>query len=120
MTNSPVASDPPIRVCGIGASAGGLDALQQFFTHLPPDLGLVYVVIVHLSPDHKSELPAILSRWTTMPVRQVADHDTVKLTPDHVYVIAPDRLLAITDSTIAALPFEQPRGKRTAIDLFFR
>jgi chemotaxis response regulator CheB len=63
---------PRIPVCGIGASAGGVDALQQFFRALPPDLGLAYIVVVHLSPDHKSELPAILARWTTMPVFQAA------------------------------------------------
>ena len=80
---------PRITVCGIGASAGGVGALQHFFRALPPDLGLAYIVVIHLSPDHPSELPSILARWTTMPVVQVADHDHTKLAPDHVYVIAP-------------------------------
>jgi len=111
---------PRITVCGIGASAGGVGALQHFFRALPPDLGLAYIVVIHLSPDHPSELPSILARWTTMPVVQVADHDHTKLAPDHVYVIAPDRKLEITDSSVAASPFTQPRGHRTAIDLFFR
>ena len=62
---------PRISVCGIGASAGGVEALQQFFLGVAPDLGLAYVVIVHLAPDHKSELPGILSRCTSMPVVQV-------------------------------------------------
>jgi len=109
---------PRVPVCGIGASAGGVEALGQFFGALAPDLGLAYVVIVHLSPDHKSELPAILSRWTTMPVLQVGDGEQIPLRPDHVYVVAPDRQLEITDSAIGASPFEQPRGHRTAIDLF--
>ena len=111
---------PRVPVCGIGASAGGVEALQQFFTSLPDDLGLAYVVIVHLAPDHKSELPAIIARWTAMPVIQVGDHETAKLAPDHVYVIAPDRKLEITDTSVGASAFEQPRGQRAAIDLFFR
>jgi two-component system CheB/CheR fusion protein len=111
---------PAIPVCGIGASAGGVEALQQFFSALPADLGLAYAVIVHLSPDHKSELPAILQRWTKMPVIQVGDHDKVPLKPDQIYVIAPDRKLEITDGAVGASGFEQPPGKRAAIDLFFR
>ena len=79
-----------------------------------------YVVIVHLAPDRKSELPAILSRCTTMPVIQVADNERAKLEADHVYVIAPDRKLEITDTSVGASSFKQPRGQRTAIDLFFR
>lgn len=120
----PTAPQPPpipaIPVCGIGASAGGVEALQQFFRTVPVDLGLAYAVVVHLAPDHKSELPSIIARWTTMPVEQVADHEQCPLQPDHVYVIAPDRKLDITASSIGASTFEQPRGQRAAIDLFFR
>ena len=116
----PAQPHPRVPVCGIGASAGGIEALQQFFTSVRVDLGLAYVVVVHLAPDHKSELPAIIARWTTMPVVQVADHETVKLEPNQVYVIAPDRKLEITDSSVGASKFEQPRGQRAVIDLFFR
>jgi two-component system CheB/CheR fusion protein len=111
---------PKLSVCGIGASAGGIEALQQFFDALPPDLGLAYAVIVHLAPDRKSELHKILGRWTTMPVLQVGDNRVETLKPNHVYVIAPDRKLEISDTSIGAAAFEQPRGKRSAIDLFFR
>jgi two-component system CheB/CheR fusion protein len=110
----------PVPVCGIGASAGGVEALQQFFETVPTNLGLAYVVVVHLAPGHKSELPGILSRRTKMPVVQVGDHDKTKLEADHVYVIAPDRKLVITDSSVSAVPFDQPRGPRMAIDLLFR
>ncbi len=75
---------------------------------------------MHLAPDRHSDLPAIISRWTTMPVVQVGDDDRKPLASDHVYVIAPDRQLEITDSSIASAPFEQRGGQRTAIDLFFR
>jgi len=54
---------PAVPVCGIGASAGGLEALHKFFDALPGDLGLAYVVILHLAPDRKSDLPAIIARW---------------------------------------------------------
>lgn len=113
-------SIPPIPVCGIGASAGGIEALQQFFSVLPPNLGLAYVIVLHLAPDRKSELPSIVTRYTSMPVIQVGDHDKVKLAPDTVYVIAPDRKLEITDTSVGASNFERPRGHRNAIDLFFR
>jgi two-component system CheB/CheR fusion protein len=107
-------------VCGIGASAGGIEALQQFFGALPSDLGLAYVVVLHLAPYRKSELPAIIRRATAMPVVQVGDHDRIELVADTVYVIAPNHKLEITDTSVGASPFEQPRGQRSAIDLFFR
>src|SRR5579875_1198527 len=101
-----------VPICGIGASAGGLEALQKFFAALPNDLGLAYVVIVHLAPDRKSELPAILARWTSMPVIQVGDSDKALLVANHVYVIAPDRKLEITDTSVGSSPFVQVRGRR--------
>ena len=117
-SQSPQTSTVP--VCGIGASAGGLEALRKFFDALPDDLGLAYVVIVHLAPDRKSDLPAIIARWTRMAVIQVGDHESAKLDANHVYVIAPDRKLEITDTSVGASRFEQARGQRAAIDLFFR
>src|SRR5262249_43283451 len=109
-----------MSICGIGASAGGVEALQQFFEALSPDLGLAYVVILHLAPDRKSELAPIIGRRTSMPVAQVGDYDQAKLEPNHVYVIAPDPKLEITDTCVGSSAFDQPRGQRAAIDLFFR
>src|SRR5215469_4506878 len=108
-----------ITVVGIGASAGGIEALREFFDAVPVDLGLAYVVIVHLSPDHNSELAAIIGRRTKMPVAEVSEHK-LELKPDHVYVISPDNKLEISDTSIGAAPFEGPQGRRTAIDVFFR
>ena len=112
----------PVRVtiAGIGASAGGIEALREFFDALPNDLGLAYVVVVHLAPHHESELASILARRTRMPVVEVDDNKRLELKPDHVYVIAPDRKLEISDDKVGAGPFEEPRGRRSAIDLFFR
>ncbi len=109
-----------IPIVGIGASAGGLEALQHFFRNVPDDLGAAYVVIVHLAPDRDSDLPAILGRETAMPVVQVGDHAQVDLAANQVYVIAPDRKLELTDAALGASAFERPRGQRAAIDLFFR
>jgi two-component system, chemotaxis family, CheB/CheR fusion protein len=102
----------------IGASAGGLSALQQFFEALPEQIGASFVVIVHLDPDRRSELPQILAGRTHMPVVQV--NWTEKLQPDRVYVIPPDRRVLLIDHKISAAEFDEPRGKRAPIDLFFR
>ncbi|ACP27241.1 putative chemotaxis protein methyltransferase [Sinorhizobium fredii NGR234] len=109
-------SDPPI--VGIGASAGGVQALQTFFASIPTDTDAAFVVIVHLDPDARSELASILASRTQMPVTQVDDE--ARLEGNHVYVIAPNRRLKIADGTIAALPFEESRAHRAPIDLFFR
>ena len=105
-------------VCAIGASAGGVRALQRFFETIDNQLGLAYVVIIHLSPDHESQLSEILAGRTTMPVVQV--DDTPRLEPNHVYVIAPDRELVIQGNSIASRPFAEPKGQRAPIDMFFR
>jgi len=109
-----------LTIVGIGASAGGVEALREFFEVLPADLGLAYVVVMHLAPDHKSELADILSRRTTMSLIEVSDHKTLDLAPNAVYVIAPDRSLQISETTISAAPFANTRERRAAIDLFFR
>ena len=105
-------------IVAIGSSAGGLKALQSLFGGLPNDLGACFVVISHLAPNHPSELVSILSRCTKMPVCQVQQR--LPLEANHVYVIAPDRQLSVSDSHIATLPFDEPRGQRVPIDLFFR
>ena len=83
-------------VVGIGASAGGLKALQSFFDALPDETNMAYVVITHLHPEYESHLPDILQSHTGMPVTQVTRE--VKVERNHVYVIPPDRRMLITDS----------------------
>lgn len=112
----PLGSEPAI--VGIGASAGGIQALQTLFESLPETTGVAFVVIVHLAPEHHSELPRILAARTRMPVSQV--NEAVPLEADHVYVTPPDRQLEIADNHIAAVEFEHPRARRAPIDLFFR
>ena len=105
-------------IVAIGASAGGVSALQSFFSALPEHTGAAFVVVVHLDPQHRSELPSILATKTRMPVVQVAGRE--RLQADHVYVIAPDRRLQMIDHEIAAFAFDEPRGQRAAIDSFLR
>ncbi len=109
-------SDPPI--VGIGASAGGVKALQSFFEALPDEPNAAFVVVVHLDPEARSQLAGILAARTSMPVAQV--NETAKLINNHVYVIAPNSRLLIADHTISAVPFDEPRFNRAPIDLFFR
>jgi two-component system CheB/CheR fusion protein len=105
-------------VVGIGASAGGIKALKEFFERMPSDSGMAFVVIVHLSQEHESNLAGILQACTAMPVTQV--RETVTIEPDHVYVIPPSNHLAMIDGVIKLTEPELIRGKRLPIDLFLR
>jgi two-component system CheB/CheR fusion protein len=103
---------------GLGASAGGIKALKEFFAAAPPDPGMAFVVILHLSPKHESSLAEILQNQTPLPVTQVTE--TVKVEPNHVYVIPPNKNLAMVDGMIKLTEPEPARGTRVAVDLFFR
>src|SRR5271157_5502415 len=91
-----MASELPI--VGIGASAGGVEALEAFFKAVPDDSGLAFVVVTHLSPDRKSMLADILSRVTAMPVVDAIDNQAVE--PGHVYVLPPGAILTIRNGRL--------------------
>ena len=116
------ATHPKPVIVGVGASAGGIRALQTFFAAVSEvsddDTGAAFVVIVHLDPQARSDLAGILATRTRMPVSQVVD--TERLQPNHVYVIPPDRRLRLSDHEISTAEFDEPRGRRAPIDLFFR
>lgn len=116
----PTTPDPShdFPVIGVGASAGGLQALRIFFEHMPSDSGVACVVVVHLSPEHESNLPALLQQYTRMPVVQV--REPVPIEPDHVYVISPTKHLSMEDGKLTLSEPERPYGRRVSIDLFFR
>jgi two-component system CheB/CheR fusion protein len=103
---------------GLGGSAGSISALSEFFKEMPPDSGMVFVVILHLSPTHESTMAELLGRVTTMKVVQAADGQ--KVHPNHVYVIPPGKYLVTVDGHLKLSEFESERGKRVAVDLFFR
>jgi len=113
----PVAK-PSFPIVGIGASAGGLEAFDQFFTHMPPDSGMAFVLIQHLDPKHKSILSELVRRYTRMPVREVEDGMSVE--PNSVYVIPPNRNMAILHRKLHLLEQSDITGLRTPIDFFFR
>ncbi|AOM79639.1 CheR family methyltransferase [Pedobacter steynii] len=105
-------------IVGIGASAGGIQAMQEFFRMVPENSNLAYVVILHLSPDHDSQLASVLQQETTIPVLQVTEKTVIK--PDHIYVVPPDRHLTIEDDYIAVLPNLNIEERRAPVDIFFR
>src|SRR5712692_1324466 len=108
----------PFWVCGIGASAGGLEAFTQLLRALPADTGVAFVLVQHLDPKHESLLRELLARTTTMPVLEVEDGMPVK--PNHIYVIPRNRNMTITDDVLRLLPRLETRGQHMPVDFFFR
>lgn len=105
------------RIVGLGASAGGLDALEQFFAGVPAGSGLAYVVVQHLDPTHKAMLVELLQRATVMPVREATQ--SLRVDPDVVYVIPPNSELCVVRGLLHLAPPSQPRGMRLPIDVLF-
>ncbi|HEY5374711.1 MAG TPA: chemotaxis protein CheB [Polyangiaceae bacterium] len=105
-------------IVGLGASAGGLEALEQFFGQVPKSCGIGFVVIQHLDPTQKSIMADLLQRHTGMSVLQVKDG--MKVEPDHVYVIPPNKDLSILHGELHLLEPAGPRGLRLPIDFFLR
>ncbi|MEH6386665.1 CheR family methyltransferase [Pseudomonas profundi] len=105
-------------VVGIGASAGGLQAVLRFFEHMPNDNGMAFVIIMHLSPNHESNAGKIIQNVTKMPVRQVTG--PVPIEKNHVYVISPALDLTMHDGHLRVSKPKPKRGGQIAIDLFFR
>lgn len=110
--------NPPFPIVGIGASAGGLVALEQFFAHVPLHSGMAFVVVQHLDPHREGMLVELLQRHTPMPV--VEAKDQVRVEPDHVYVIAPGRDLSVLHGALHLLEPAEPHGLRLPIDFFFK
>ena len=104
-------------IVGIGASAGGLEALQKFLSVLPPNTGFPYIIVQHLSPDYKSLLGEILGKYTEMPVIQVEDGIDVK--PNCVYVIQPGKNMRISQGKLR-LSAQREKELNLPIDMFFR
>jgi len=107
----------PFPIVGIGASAGGLEALETFFDHLPPAPGMAIVIIQHLSPKHKSIMGQILQRHTSLPVTEVADG--LEVAPDTVYFNSPGREVAIFNGKLHLMEPRTDQVVRLPIDYFF-
>ncbi|MDO9226327.1 MAG: chemotaxis protein CheB [Pseudomonadota bacterium] len=108
----------PFPIVAVGASAGGLEAFEQFFRATPADSGMAFVLVSHLDPDHVSLLGEILQRSTAMPVVEVQDQ--ARVVPNHVYVMPPNRDMAIFHGVLQLTVPEAPRGQRMPIDAFLR
>src|SRR5687768_6883408 len=105
-------------IVGIGASAGGIQALKEFFENVAADSGMAYVVILHLSPDHDSRLAEVLQQSAPIPVTQVTKR--VQVEPNHVYVVPPNKHLTMMDGDIVVSPTVSTEERRAPVDIFFR
>lgn len=124
---TPVSADPRVSrsessgsftIVGVGASAGGLEAIQELLRHLPSDTGMAFVLVQHLDPDRPSQLAEILGRSTGMIVQEAQDGQTVHR--DRVYIIPPNRSLRIEKGVLRVSAREAPvRGTQLPIDSFF-
>ena len=104
-------------VVGIGASAGGLEAFTELLKHLSMDTGLGFVLVQHLDPQHESALTQLLTRATSMPVREVTNN--LQVEANHVYVIPPNTTLSIAAGVLKLQPRKQGRTPTRSIDSFF-
>jgi two-component system CheB/CheR fusion protein len=117
-TSSEKEERKPLHIVGMGSSAGGLEAFEEFFKNMPPDTGLAFVLVPHLDPTHKGLMPELLQRFTQMNVVQAEDQ--MKVEPDHIYIIPPNKDMSIMHGVLQLLEPSMPRGLRMPIDFFFR
>jgi two-component system CheB/CheR fusion protein len=106
------------HVVGIGASAGGLEALEAFFDNVPRVTGMAFVVIQHLSPDFKSLMAELLARHTDLPIRLV--EDGMRVEADHVYLIPPKKEMIISGGRLLLSERDRQQELTLPIDVFFR
>ncbi|MFH0921111.1 MAG: chemotaxis protein CheB [Fibrobacterota bacterium] len=107
-----------VRIVAIGASAGGLEAFEQFFDAMPVDSGLAFVLVSHMDPERKGMMPELLQRVTAMKVSQIDDRMVAQ--PNRVYIIPPNKDLSIQQGIFHLAPPSEARGLRLPIDGFFR
>lgn len=109
---------PPSQVVAIGASAGGLAALEDFFDHMPPDSGMAFVIIQHLSPDFKSLMDDLLARHTRMNIHRVTEG--MRLEADSIYLIPPKTVMTVADGRLRLRAVAGGQHNELPIDAFFR
>lgn len=109
--------DKDLTIVGIGASAGGLEALKEFFTHIPDDTGLAFVVVQHLSPDFKSLMDELLAKHTKMPIKVIEEN--VQVQPNHIYLISHSNNIIIKDGIIRQVERKPTTVLNLPIDEFF-
>ena len=112
-----ISSQVDFPVIGIGASAGGLEAVTSMFHNIAPGSGVAYVLVMHLDPNHESLMVELLSRKTRVEVRQIKDGDAIEA--DILHVIPPGFGLVVEEGHFRLKDFKNPRGLRRPIDVFF-
>ncbi len=105
-------------IVGIGASAGGIQALLRLFERMPEDSGMAFAIVLHLSPEHESRADEVLQRVTAMPVVQV--HEPTRIEPNSIYLISPANDLSVSEGYLRVTPSERSPGRPVTIDRFFR
>jgi two-component system CheB/CheR fusion protein len=115
---TPPSDTSSFPIVGMGASAGGLEALETFFSQMPPGSGMAFVIIQHLDPTHKSMLIDLIQRHTRMKVVQV--EDGLKVEPNLIHIIPPNRNLTIRQGALYLKPPPPTQRLRLPIDTFFR
>lgn len=111
---------PTFPIVGIGASAGGLEAFERFFKHMPRDSGIAFVLAQHLSPGRQDLLGEIMTRFTAMQVRVVQPNDGTVVQPNRVYILPPDKDAILREGTLYMQEPQPVAGVRLLIDIFFR
>lgn len=118
VSTDPESSPVRFRVVGIGASAGGLESLEQFFSNLPPNPGMAFVVVQHLSPDFRSVMDELLARHSDLPIQQAEDN--IEVEPNRVYLLPPKKEMIIRERRLLLTDKERTHGLTLPIDHFFR
>jgi len=111
-------SSHQMLVAGIGASAGGMEALTEFFEHVPAHTGLAYLIMLHLNPDQDLQLADVLSKVAKLPVNVVTEPQ--EIFPDHIYILPAARHVEIEKGRVSILPHVPIEDRRAPVDVFFR
>ncbi|MGL4551589.1 MAG: chemotaxis protein CheB, partial [Gemmataceae bacterium] len=109
---------PPSYIVGVGASAGGLEALERFFSNSPANTGMAFVVVQHLSPDFKSLMNELLDRWTSMAIHRV--ENGMRIDPDAIYLIPPKKDMIVSEGHLLLTDRDPTQIPSLPIDRFFR
>lgn len=111
-------SSNKFSIVAIGASAGGFDALKKFFTALPPDPGMAFVLVQHLDPTHESTLADLMSRYT--PLKVIQANDGMKVESNHLYIIPPNKDMGMMNGNLQLMEPAEPHGMRLPINFFLK
>ena len=111
------AKGPAFPIVALGASAGGLEAMEGFFMHMPPESGLAFVVVAHQHPGHTSLLPELIGKWTRMPIFEATEG--MRIRQNCIYLSRPVEFMAIRHGCLHLVALAKQGGVRLPIDHVF-